>query len=77
LLEHFGNIEDRLAEYDGAIGEIARTDERSKWLMKLRGNGPTTASALLASIGAGHDFRNGRSGGRVDRPHAKPVQQRR
>jgi len=60
LLEHVGNIEDRLAEYDRAIGEIARTDERSKRLMKLRGIGPTTASALLASIGAGHDFRNGR-----------------
>ena len=60
LLEHVGNIEDRLAEYDRAIGEIARTDERSKQLMKLRGAGPTTASALLASIGAGHDFRNGR-----------------
>ncbi len=28
--------------------------------MQLRGIGPTTASALLASIGAGHDFRNGR-----------------
>jgi len=28
--------------------------------MQLRGIGPTTASALLAAIGAGHDFRNGR-----------------
>ncbi|MGF6439952.1 transposase [Paraburkholderia youngii] len=28
--------------------------------MQLRGIGPTTASALLASIGAGRDFRNGR-----------------
>jgi transposase len=53
LLEHVGNIEDRLAEYDRAIGEIARTDERSKRLMKLRGIGPTTASALLASIVSG------------------------
>jgi transposase len=26
----------------------------------LRGIGPTIASALLASLGAGHDFRNGR-----------------
>ncbi|WP_069269086.1 IS110 family transposase [Paraburkholderia nodosa] len=60
LLEHAGDIEDRLGEYDRAIGEIAREDERSKRLMQLRGIGPTTASALLASIGAGHDFRNGR-----------------
>ncbi|MDN7738136.1 MULTISPECIES: transposase [Burkholderia] len=28
--------------------------------MRLRGIGATAASALLASIGAGHDFRNGR-----------------
>ncbi len=60
LLEHAGSIEDRLAEYDRAIGEIAREDERSRRLMQLRGIGPTTASALVASIGAGHDFRNGR-----------------
>jgi transposase len=60
LLEHAGHIEDRLLEYDRAIAEIAREDARSKGLMQLRGIGPTTASALLASIGAGHDFRNGR-----------------
>ncbi|SAK98706.1 transposase [Caballeronia arationis] len=40
--------------------EIAREDKRSRRLMQLRGSGPTTASALLASIGAGHDFRIGR-----------------
>ena len=56
LLDHAGNIEDRLTEYDRAIAEIAREDARSKRLMQLRGIGPTTASALLASIGAGHDF---------------------
>ena len=60
LLEHVGDIEVRLAEYDRAIGEIARADERSRRLMQLRGIGPTTASALLASLGTGHDFRNGR-----------------
>jgi len=63
LLEHAGNIEDRLVEYDRAIAEIAREDARSKRLMQLRGIGPTTASALLASIGAGHDFKNGRQVG--------------
>ncbi|OTP77254.1 IS110 family transposase [Caballeronia sordidicola] len=59
-LEHAGNIKDRLVEYDRAINEIAREDARSRRLMQLRGIGPTTASALLASLGAGHDFRNGR-----------------
>ncbi len=60
LLEHAGHIENRLLEYDRAITRIAREDARSKRLTQLRGIGPTTASALLASIGAGHDFRNGR-----------------
>lgn len=60
LLEHAGNIEDRLVTYDRAIAEIAREDARSRGLMQLRGIGPTTASALLASIGSGHDFKNGR-----------------
>ncbi|BDB29376.1 hypothetical protein CTP10_R67900 (plasmid) [Cupriavidus sp. P-10] len=60
LLNHAGRLEEKLDEYDQAISEIAREDERSKRLMQLRGVGPTTASALAASIGAGHDFRNGR-----------------
>jgi transposase len=63
LLEHAGLIEDRLIEYDRAISQIARDDERSRRLMQLRGIGPTTASALLASLGAGHDFKNGRQVG--------------
>jgi len=60
LLEHAGDIEVRLTEYDRAISEIAREDERSRRLMPLRGIGPITASALLASLGAGRDFKNGR-----------------
>ncbi len=60
LLDHASRLEEKLDEYDRAISEIAREDERSKRLMQLRGIGPTTASALAASIGAGHDFRNGR-----------------
>jgi transposase len=60
LLEHASNIETRLAKYDRAISAIARDDERSPPLMHLRGVGPTVASALPASLGAGQVFRNGR-----------------
>ncbi|MFL9943823.1 IS110 family RNA-guided transposase [Paraburkholderia graminis] len=60
LLEHANKLEDRIGDYDRAIDRIAREDERSKRLMQLRGIGPTTASALVASIGAAHEFRNGR-----------------
>ena len=44
----------------GENGPSAREDERSKRLMQRPGIGPITASALLASIGNGHAFKNGR-----------------
>ena len=49
-----------VAEYDHVISHAAREDARIKRLMQLPGIGPNTASALLASIGGGHDFDNGR-----------------
>lgn len=60
LLAHADRLDDRIADYDRAIAQAASDDERSKRLMSLPGIGPTTASALLASIGGGHDFANGR-----------------
>ena len=60
LLAHTGELDTRIAEYDRAIAQAARDDARSKRLMRLPGIGPTTASALLASIGCGHDFASGR-----------------
>ena len=44
----------------GWIRLMAQADDRTKRLMAVPGIGPTTASALLASIGNGHDFANGR-----------------
>ena len=60
LLIHADQLDARIAEYDRAIAQAARDDARSKRLMQLPGIGPTTASALLASIGGGHDFASGR-----------------
>ncbi len=60
MLAHADRLEERIHEYDKAIAQIARDDACSKRLMQLPGIGPTTASALLASIGGGHDFSNGR-----------------
>ena len=60
LLAHADTLESRIAEYDRAIADAARQDCRSRSLMQLPGIGPTTASALTASLGNGHDFRNGR-----------------
>ena len=60
LLAHADALEVRIAEYDRIIREAARADARSRRLMDLPGIGPNTASALLASLGTGHDFKNGR-----------------
>lgn len=60
LLAHADRLDERIAEYDKLIATAAKENVRSKQLMQLRGIGPVTASALLASIGIGHDFANGR-----------------
>ncbi len=60
LLAHADQLDQRIEEYDRLIAQAARDDARSKRLMTLPGIGPNTANALLASIGGGHDFKNGR-----------------
>lgn len=60
LLAHADQLNARITGYDKAIAQAAREDERSLRLMQRPGIGPITASALLASIGNGHDFKNGR-----------------
>lgn len=60
LLAHITSIEERIAEYDRILSRVAKTDLRSQRLMELKGIGPTTACALVASISNAHDFKNGR-----------------
>ena len=43
-----------------ASDQLARQDERCTRLMQIPGLSPTTATALLASVGNGHDVKNGR-----------------
>ncbi len=60
LLAHADQLDARIADYDKAIAQAAREDAASRRLMERPGIGPITASALVASIGNGHDFKNGR-----------------
>jgi transposase len=60
LLSEVHRLDERIAEYDRYIAQMAREDKRAKRLMQLRGVGGTTATALLAMIGNGHEFASGR-----------------
>lgn len=59
-LSELTQLDARINEYDKHIAHLAQEDEQAKQLMRLRGIGPTTASAIAATIGKGHDFTSGR-----------------
>lgn len=60
LLSELMRLDERIALYDWHIAQMAREDTRAQQLMRLSGVGPTTATALLAMIGNGHEFKCGR-----------------
>ena len=59
-LSELHHLDERIDQYDRHIAQMAKTDERSQKLMAMPGIGEKTATALLASIGNGHDFKCGR-----------------
>ena len=60
LWEDLSTLDKRVAEMDKEIALIAQSDPVAKRLQQLRGVGPMVATALLASVGDGKQFRNGR-----------------
>lgn len=60
LLDELSRLDLRVAQYDGMIREMARQDSRSQRLMQIKGIGEVTASAIVALVGNGHDFKNAR-----------------
>ena len=60
LLSEVHRLDERIEQYDRQIVLMAREDERARRLMRLSGVGETTATALIAMIGNGHEFKSGR-----------------
>lgn len=53
-------LDQRIEAYDRHIALCAKDSADARRLMQLSGIGPTTASALVATIGDGHDFTSSR-----------------
>jgi transposase len=60
LLSELHRLDERIAQYDRHVAQIAREDVRAQQLMQLPGIGTTTATAVVAMIGNGHEFKCGR-----------------
>jgi transposase len=60
LLSEVHRLDERIAQYDRHIEAIARDSATARQLMQLPGVGPTTATAMVAMIGRGQEFKCGR-----------------
>ena len=54
------HLQERLAELDRQIEQIAKDNPVTRRLQQLRGVGPMVATALVATVGDGSHFRKGR-----------------
>lgn len=57
---HWLLLQERVGACGAQIARRARDDERCRRLQRMTGVGPLTADALVATVGAARDFRNGR-----------------
>lgn len=60
LAAHWAQVRERLEACDARIDAHARDDARCMRLRAIVGIGPITADAVVATLGAATDFRNGR-----------------
>lgn len=60
LYERLVELDGRVAFYDRRLLTLANEMEAAKRLMQMPGIGPVTATALVASVGDGRHFANGR-----------------
>lgn len=60
LQQHLVDVRRREAQCSQQIHDQAEADARCQRIMRLVGVGPLTADALVATVGNGSDFKNGR-----------------
>ena len=60
LWEDFGRLDACVAELSRQIEDLADSDDRTRRLVSIPGIGPLGATALLAAIGNGRQFRSGK-----------------
>lgn len=60
LREDLVYLDERVVTLDQTINQLAHSHAEARRLLKLRGVGPITATALIASLGDGHMFQRGR-----------------
>ena len=60
LHRDLSHLDDRIADYDARIAELAQRSEACRKVMSIPGIGPLTATALVAAAGDAKAFRNGR-----------------
>lgn len=60
LFEDLKQLELRIAEVSGEIEAIAARDDRARRLMTVPGIGPLSATAIVAAVGDGRQFRRAR-----------------
>lgn len=73
-------LDQQIAWFDREIEKVFQTNETCQRLAKIRGVGPKTATAIIAAIGDGTEFNNGRHlaawMGLVPRQHSSGNRQR-
>lgn len=60
LREHLHELDARIGAFDRDIAQHAKSSAPAQRLVALSGVGPLTASAVVATVGNAHDYRNGR-----------------
>lgn len=60
LYDLFNDLSRRISFFDKEIDAVFRQSEACQRIVKVKGIGPKTATAVVAAIGKGTEFKNGR-----------------